>query len=295
MPVGTSYPAMDASRNWEAVFRGPSPRHYRARVVARELAERGLRDVIHTGTLDLPVPEIRGGVRRYLYCDHTWNLSLKYRPDASALSPSARAYFEQLERKSYAQMTHIFTFGRFVRQNLIDHYGVSARKVTAVGSGMGKVPPLHEAREYDGATLLFVAKHLFSAKGGFLLLDAFRIAREQRPNLRLVIVGDPKHSKLAGSQPGVEFHSYLDLAELVALYRRASLLTQPMLNDPWGQVYLEAMLSRTPVVGLRRNGLPEILENGRHGFLVDRADTRTAGRDDPRRAERSRAAVAHGR
>lgn len=45
-----------------------------------------------------------------------------------------------------------------------------------------------------------------------------------------------------------------------------------MLNDPWGQVYLEAMISRTPVVGLRRNGLPELVGEGRHGFLVDRAD-----------------------
>lgn len=259
-------------QSWESVFRGPSPRSYRARVVARQLAERGLRDVIHTGTLDLPMPEIRGGVRRYLYCDHTWNLSLKYRPDAGTLSPAARAHFEQLERKSYAQMTHIFTFGRFVRQNLIDHYGVSAKRVTAVGSGMGSIPPLRGARDYDGTTLLFVAKHLFAAKGGFLLLDAFRIAQASRPELRLVIVGDPKHRKLAGAQPGVEFHSYLSLQELTALYRRASLLAQPMLNDPWGQVYLEALVSRTPVVGLHRNGLPEIIECGRHGFLVERAD-----------------------
>ena len=45
-----------------------------------------------------------------------------------------------------------------------------------------------------------------------------------------------------------------------------------MLNDPWGQVYLEAMVSRTPVMGLARNGLPELVDGGRHGFLVDRAD-----------------------
>jgi len=45
-----------------------------------------------------------------------------------------------------------------------------------------------------------------------------------------------------------------------------------MLNDPWGQVYLEAMVSRTPVMGLNRNGLPELVDGGRHGFLVDRAD-----------------------
>jgi len=50
------------------------------------------------------------------------------------------------------------------------------------------------------------------------------------------------------------------------------LLVQPMLNDPWGQVYLEAMVSRTPVMGLARNGLPELVDGGRHGFLVDRTE-----------------------
>ena len=35
---------------------------------------------------------------------------------------------------------------------------------------------------------------------------------------------------------------------------------------------LEAMVSRTPVMGLNRNGLPEIVDGGRHGFLVDRAE-----------------------
>jgi glycosyltransferase involved in cell wall biosynthesis len=29
------------------------------------------------------------------------------------------------------------------------------------------------------------------------------------------------------------------------------------------------MISRTPVMGLNRNGLPEIVQNGRFGFVVD--------------------------
>jgi glycosyltransferase involved in cell wall biosynthesis len=45
-----------------------------------------------------------------------------------------------------------------------------------------------------------------------------------------------------------------------------------MLNDPWGQVYLEALTSRTPVIGLNRNGLTEITNDGAYGFLVDQAD-----------------------
>ena len=65
-----------------------------------------------------------------------------------------------------------------------------------------------------------------------------------------------------------------------------------MLNDPWGQVYLEAMASRTPVMGLNRNGLPELVDGGRHGFLVDRADPAALAEailsavSDPQRLER---------
>ena len=40
-------------------------------------------------------------------------------------------------------------------------------------------------------------------------------------------------------------------------------------SDP---TQVEAMVSRTPVMGLNRNGLPELVDGGRHGFLVDRAD-----------------------
>jgi glycosyltransferase involved in cell wall biosynthesis len=76
---------------------------------------------------------------------------------------------------------------------------------------------------------------------------------------------------------GVEFHAHLPWDELQRLYHSSTLLVQPMLNDPWGQVYLEAMVSRTPVMGLARNGLPELTDGGRRGFLVDRADPEALG------------------
>jgi glycosyltransferase involved in cell wall biosynthesis len=91
---------------------------------------------------------------------------------------------------------------------------------------------------------------------------------------------------------GVTFRAHLPWSELQQLFRDSTLLVQPMLNDPWGQVYLEAMVSRTPVMGLVRNGLPELVDGGRHGFLVDRAEPEAlAGAilcalSDPERLER---------
>jgi len=43
----------------------------------------------------------------------------------------------------------------------------------------------------------------------------------------------------------------------------------PAPNEPWGQVYIEALAYKTPVLGLNRNFLREITCNRQYGFLVD--------------------------
>jgi len=251
----------------------------------------GARHVLHTGTFDLPAPNT-GLTKHYLYCDHSWALARRHHPHADRFGRRALSAFEEAERESLAGLAHVFTFGAYVRDNLIGHYGLPPEQVTAVGSGMGTIERYDGPKTYHRPRLMFVAKHLFQAKGGVLLVDAFDIARKRRPDLALTIVGDERSRGFVGERPGITFHAYLPWAELQQLYRDSTLLVQPMLNDPWGQVYLEAMVSRTPVVGLNRHGLPEIVDGGRHGFLVDRAEPAPLAEailcalSDPERLER---------
>lgn len=259
----------------ETVRRSAVSRRHCARMVARELERIGAEHVLHTGTFDLPALHRSRRIRHYLFCDHTWDLARRHHAQSGMFNSHQMEEFEALERKSYAQMHHIFTFGRYVRDNLVVHYGIDSARVTVAGSGMGRIHPYAGVKDYVRGPLLFVAKHLFVEKGGRLVLDAFRIVRKRRPDARLVIVGSETHRASAGDQDGVTFHAHLPWETLERLYHQAALLVQPMLNDPWGQVYLEALVSRTPVVGLRRNGLPEILEGGRHGFLIDVANPET--------------------
>jgi glycosyltransferase involved in cell wall biosynthesis len=256
----------------EQVLRSLRARRHMAREVARQASELGVRHVLHTGTLDLPACDLVRGTKHYLYCDHSWSLALRHHVHADLYTGKALRAFEEAEREALAGLSHVFTFGAYVRDNLISHYGLPADRVTAVGSGMGSIEPWFGAKDFSKPTLLFVAKHLFQAKGGVLLLQAFAQARQYRPDLKLTIVGDERSRAFVGAQPGIELRAHLPWAELQRLYRESALLVQPMLNDPWGQVYLEAMVSRTPVMGLSRNGLPELVGGGRHGFLVDRAD-----------------------
>jgi glycosyltransferase involved in cell wall biosynthesis len=284
----------------EQVLRSLATRRRLAAQVDEAVRQLGVRHVLHTGTLDLlPSADLSRGTRHYLYCDHTWALASTHHPHAFRYTDRAQRAFEQAELQSLSGLAHVFTFGRYVRDNLITHYGLAPDRVTAVGSGMGAIEPWQGPKDYSRPALMFVAKHLFRAKGGVLLLEAFRIARERRDDLMLTIVGDERSRAFVPPQRGVTFRAHLPWEELQQLYRDTTLLVQPMLNDPWGQVYLEAMVSRTPVMGLARNGLPELVDGGRHGFLVDRADPEALAEailcalSDPQRLERMASTAQH--
>jgi glycosyltransferase involved in cell wall biosynthesis len=258
-------------RRTEQLLRAGPARRRHARQIADCVSRTDIRHVLHTGTLDLPALDLARGIKHYLYCDHNWLLSLRHRPDASAFTAKAVADFERLEKESFAGLEAIFTFGTYVRDHIVQHYGMPPERVIAVGSGMGSIEPFRGPKDFSRPRLLFVAKHLFEAKGGLLLLDAFHIALRRRPDLLLTIVGDQRSRAFVPRHPNIVFHDHLPWPELQKLYHEAALLTQPMLNDPWGQVYLEALVSRTPVLGLERNGLPEITGGGSYGFLVKSA------------------------
>ena len=46
----------------------------------------------------------------------------------------------------------------------------------------------------------------------------------------------------------------------------------PSNNEPFGRVLLEAMNIGTPVIGTKSGGIPEIIEDGINGLLVDYGD-----------------------
>lgn len=283
----------------EQILRSLAVRRLLSTQVEEQAGLLGTRQVLHFGTFDLFGAARARDVRHFLYCDHTWALSRRHHIHADRYTARALRAFDEAERESLTGVAHVFTFGTYVRDNLITHYGMPPNQVTAVGSGMGAIEPYAGAKDFGRPRLLFVAKHLFQAKGGTLLLEAFELARRAREDLQLAIVGDERSRRFVPPTRGVTFHAHLPWAELQQLYRASTLLVQPMLNDPWGQVYLEAMLSRTPVMGLARNGLPELVDGGRHGFLVDRAEPEALAQaivcalSDPARLERMAALGQH--
>lgn len=146
------------------------------------------------------------------------------------------------------------------------------------------------------APLVFLGR-LEEIKGPHL---AIAVAR--RAGLPLVLAGNVPDEHRAWFEAEVAPHldgiriSYVgpvDDVQKNELLGRARAFLMPILwDEPFGIVMAEAMACGTPVVGLRRGSVPEIVDEGRTGFVADDVDGLVAavGRIDEldRRASRDR-------
>lgn len=256
--MGSDYMRMRATR------RIVSARH-RLRTVSHRFGP-----TIHMGTLTIPIGSSRKSAgRHYIYIDSTFHLLSS--SEFTGYPFLQRGRFDDLERESFHSAEHLFPISEYVRNDLMGHYGVPADRITVVGTGRGGITPYFGAKEYEDGTVLFVAKDRFEEKGGRLLLDAFRKVTTVYPKLKLIMVCESKYQALVESVPNVIFKTSLPWGELERLFHQAALFAMPALHEPWGLVYLEALASGCPVLGLDRNALGEITGGGKYGFLVQHA------------------------
>lgn len=176
---------------------------------------------------------------------------------------------EKLEQESYAQIKHFFPISKYVKDNLINHYHIDPKQITVVGTGRGNIEPFTGEKDYKNGHILFVGKGRFIDKGGLLILEGFKLAQKNNPSLKLIIVAQDEYKSLVSSVPNATVTGYISWQELQNLFNTAALFAMPALNEPWGLVYLEALACKAPILGLNRNSLPEITNNGQYGFLVE--------------------------
>jgi glycosyltransferase involved in cell wall biosynthesis len=222
------------------------------------------------GTLTIPVGSTRrSGGPHYIFIDSTFHLLSNN--EFTGYDFLQKARFDDLERRSFHSAEHLFAISEYVREDLVGHYGITPDRVTVVGTGRGKITPYFGSKKYKDGTILFVAKERFEEKGGKLLLDAFQKLTTVYPNVKLVMVCEPKYQALVESVRNAVFKTSLPWEELESLFHQAALFAMPALHEPWGLVYLEALASRCVVLGLDRNALGEITGGGKYGFLVRHA------------------------
>jgi glycosyltransferase involved in cell wall biosynthesis len=61
-------------------------------------------------------------------------------------------------------------------------------------------------------------------------------------------------------------------SDIPVIIRQLHLLVVPSQFEPFGRVVIEAMACGRPVIGSRDGGIPEIIDNGQTGYLVEVGD-----------------------
>lgn len=124
--------------------------------------------------------------------------------------------------------------------------------------------------------LLFLGR--FSPdKGAHIAIDAARAAG--RPIIIAGKLNEPAEHAYFESAirprlgPGVTYLGEADAATKRELYCGAAALLFPVCwEEPFGMVMAEAMACGAPVIGFRRGSVPEIVDHGTTGFVVDTAE-----------------------
>jgi len=171
------------------------------------------------------------------------------------------------ERETYLQAFAIATFSNVVRDSLIHDYGVDPARVHVVGAGANVVPEREPQHADDGRTLLFVGTAGWRRKGGPVLLKAFGLLRQSRPDVRLILAGPTESMALP---EGVTNVGRVSFEEVERLLSTTTVFVLPTLREPFGIAFLDAMLSKVPCVGTQVGAVPEIL--GAAGVCVPPAN-----------------------
>jgi len=131
----------------------------------------------------------------------------------------------------------------------------------------------------DRDPVISIVGLLNERKGHRFLLKAVKEISGDFPRVRLLVVGEGRMerelkglARSLGMADRVIFLGFRD--DIPAVMEASDVLALPSLCEGFGYVLVEAMASGKPVVATNVSSMPEIVENGRTGFLVPPADHR---------------------
>jgi len=126
-------------------------------------------------------------------------------------------------------------------------------------------------RKHGKVILSFVGRS-FYGKGGPHLLKAYEILTKKYKNLEINYKGDipQEWMKFAKKLTGFKHvKGYLSREELFEkMYLSSDIYVMPTNKDNYGVVFLEAMSAGLPIVSTTSMTVPEIVKDGKNGFLV---------------------------
>jgi glycogen synthase len=182
---------------------------------------------------------------------------------------------------------------QYTKMSILARHGFSAQKIRVIYPGVSireigilnektvedfsKVSKkfIYDLNINDTPIILFVGR-LVERKGLHFLLRALKILTTRKIKAKLVVVGDgPEKLRYIEQvrnmvlEQEVLFTGFVDDETLRDIYKSSRVVVVPSVNEPFGIVIVEAMVFEKPIVASKSGAIPEIIQSGLNGLLID--------------------------
>ena len=190
------------------------------------------------------------------------------------------------EESMLKRSNKIIAVSDFTRRELLQYYKVKADKIRVIHNGVdtSKFQPASEKRKAkkelgfnpDDIAILSVGR-LYARKGLFTLIESMPAVVRRFPRAKFIISGKGQsnemkklvhHALHLGVLDNIVFTGYFPDSKLPRLYQSADVFAFSTFYENLPFAVLEALSTGLPVVTTNVGGIPEMIESGKNGFLV---------------------------
>jgi glycosyltransferase involved in cell wall biosynthesis len=186
------------------------------------------------------------------------------------------------EKKMYELSDHVVSVTRYMKDFLVDRYGIEPDKITVIPNGL-HIATIQETTKEEKSRLkselgigidekvIVFSGRVDKCKGISFLIEAFLEATKYRDNLRLVVIGQGDIQdclkKTGFSYGKITYTGFIPSDKVTDFYKIADVGVVPSIYDHCPYTVLEMMSHKLPLILSRINGLDEILEDGQCLFV----------------------------
>ena len=200
-------------------------------------------------------------------------------------SPNIVRYYSMRHQLELLRRSDLVITQTGLESTFLTKHGVQKDHMRQIGVGVtpsdiegGDGPRFRAEHQIKGPIVLYIGALAYD-KGVMHIIEAMQQLWAQGSTATLVLIGAP----LAHFTKFYEQLSEKDRARIRLLpyasdavkhdaLAAATLLTMPSRTDSFGIAFLEAWCYKLPVVGARAGGVPDVIDDGRNGLLVDFGD-----------------------
>lgn len=164
-----------------------------------------------------------------------------------------------------------------VKREMVDDLGFTEAKIVVVPNGLRPLPLSGHLRQEPNTLVVGSIFRLDYSKGALYLLDAYIELLKRFDDVRFVIAGTGP--ALGEMRRKVEELDLADRIDMVGFYegdvadvlKGIDVYVFPSLHEGLPYSVMEAMRSRIAIVATKVGGIPEMIDNGVNGILVEPA------------------------